>query len=236
MTLSVWAVMSAVVLLAAFVQGSIGFGFALIVAPMLGMLAPGLLPVSLLLLMLPLNFLVAWRERKALDLRSSLWITAGRVAGTLGGLGLMLVLSTGQLSALTGIATIVAALLTLLLPAFSPTRAALMGAGLVTGVTETSTGIGGPPLALVYQHQPAAVMRSTLAACFLIGELLSLGLLWASGRTDWQHVVGAGVLVPALVAGAVISKVAHVHLSPRSLRIFVVAFSVTSGGVLLLRA
>jgi hypothetical protein len=49
-------------------------------------------------------------------------------------------------------------------------------------------------------------------------------------------VVGAGLLVPALVAGAVISKVTHVHLSPRSFRIFVVAFSVTSGAVLLLRA
>jgi uncharacterized protein len=86
MTLPVWAVMSALVLLAAFVQGSIGFGFGLIFAPMLGLLAPGLLPVCLLL-MLPLNFMVAWRERKALDVRSSLWIPAGRVVGTLGGLG-----------------------------------------------------------------------------------------------------------------------------------------------------
>ncbi len=156
--------------------------------------------------------------------------------GTLGGLGLMLVLSTGQLSALTGVATIVAASLTMLLPAFSPKRVALMGAGLITGVTETSTGIGGPPLAQVYQHQAAATMRSTLAACFLIGELLSLGLLWAAGRTGWQHLIGAGLLVPSLLAGAVISKVTHVHLSPRSLRVFVVAFSVTSGVVLLLRA
>lgn len=235
MSASTWALMSAVVLMAAFVQGSTGFGFALIVAPMLGLLAPPLMPVCLLLLMLPLNFLVAWRERKALDARSSLWITLGRSAGTAGGLALMAVLSMRQLNALTGIATIIAASLTLLLPAFTPTRGALMGAGLVTGVTETSTGIGGPPLALVYQHQPAAVMRSTLAACFLVGELLSLGLLWAAGRTEWPHAVAALQLLPALMAGAWVSKRAHVHLNPRGLRYFVVAFSITSGAVLLLR-
>jgi uncharacterized protein len=236
MTPSTWGLMSAVVMLAGFVQGSTGFGFALIVAPMLGLLAPPLMPVCLLLLMLPLNFMVAWRERSALDFRSSRWITAGRIVGTAGGLGLMVVASVRQLTALTGLATIVAALLTLLLPAFTPARRALIAAGLVTGVTETTTGIGGPPLALVYQHQPAAVMRSTLAACFLVGEVLSLTMLWATGRTDWSHAIAAIQLVPPLMAGALVSKAAHVHLAPRKLRLFVVAFSVTSGAVLLCRA
>lgn len=236
MTPSTWALLSAVVLMAAFVQGATGFGFALIVAPMLGLLAPSLMPACLLWLMLPLNFLVAWRERAALDAGSSLWITLGRSIGTAGGLALMLVLSLRQLHALTGMATIVAALLTLLLPAFTPSRRDLVGAGLVTGITETTTGIGGPPLALVYQHQPAAVMRSTLAACFLVGELLSLALLAATGHTAGAHALGALQLLPALVVGAWASKLAHVHLPPRGLRLFVVAFSVTSGTVLLVRA
>lgn len=235
MTASTWAVLSAVVLLAAFVQGSTGFGFALIVAPMLGLLAPQLMPVCLLLLMLPLNALVAWRERHALDKRSSGWITAGRVVGTAGGLGLMLLLSVRQLYALTGIATIVAALTSLLLPAFDPARRTLVGAGVVTGITETTTGIGGPPLALVYQHQPAATMRSTLATCFLVGELMSLALLWWAGRTTGAHLVAALQLLPALVLGALASRLAHVHLDARRLRLFVVVFSVTSGAVLLLR-
>lgn len=136
MTLSIWAVMSATVLLAAFVQGSTGFGFALIVAPMLGLFAPTLMPVCLLLLMLPLNALVAWRERQDLDIHHSVWITAGRVVGTFGGMALILLMNMHQLNALTGIATIIAALLTLLLPVFRPIRSALVGAGFVTGVTE----------------------------------------------------------------------------------------------------
>lgn len=236
MTATTWALVSTVVLIAAFVQGSTGFGFALIVAPMLGLFAPALMPVSLLLLMLPLNFLVAWRERDALDIRNSLWITLGRIFGTIGGMSLILVMSTGQLNAVTGAVTITAAVLTLLLPVFRPNRRALAGAGFVTGVTETTTGIGGPPLALVYQHQPAAAMRSTLATCFLFGELLSLAMLWAADRTNWQHAVGAMQLVPALLVGVMASKFSHVHLSPKFLRYFVVAFSITSGTVLLLRS
>ena len=48
------AVASLVVAFAAFVQGSTGFGFALIVAPVVGIFEPALLPVLLLVLMIPL--------------------------------------------------------------------------------------------------------------------------------------------------------------------------------------
>ncbi|MFD4698895.1 hypothetical protein [Streptomyces niveus] len=40
------ALLAAVVTLAAFVQGTSGLGFALIVAPVVGLVDPGLLPVS----------------------------------------------------------------------------------------------------------------------------------------------------------------------------------------------
>lgn len=124
----------------------------------------------------------------------------------------------------------------LLLPSFTPARRVLIGAGLVTGITVATVGVGEPPLALIYQHQLAAVMRSTLAVCFLIGELLSLGIPWVTGRTEWQDVLGSLQLVPALMTGALIGKFAHVHLHPGGLRLFVVAFSITSGAVLLFSA
>ena len=65
MTLSLFAIFSAVVFIAAFIQGALGIGFALIVAPVIGMLHPEFLPVTLLILMLPLNGLVARRELPA---------------------------------------------------------------------------------------------------------------------------------------------------------------------------
>ena len=80
------ALLAAAVVIASFVQGTIGVGFALILAPILGLLAPALLPGALLLVMLPLNAWVAWRERSALDWPGAGRITVGRVFGGVAGL------------------------------------------------------------------------------------------------------------------------------------------------------
>jgi uncharacterized protein len=229
-------VVSAMVIMAGFVQGSTGVGFALLVAPLLGMLAPEMLPVTVLVLMLPLNLYIAWRERAALDFRSGAWITAGRLAGTFAGLWVLVALSARHLNLLIGISTIAAAAATLAMPVFRPSRSVFVAAGLITGVTETATGIGGPPLALVYQHHPVAVMRSTIALCFLVGELLSLGFLWKADRVDAAQLVGAAQLLPALGVGALLSRLVHQRVNSRALRIFVMSFSIVSGLVLLVRA
>jgi len=228
--------MSLAVLVAAFVQGATGVGFALIAAPVIGLVRPELLPVCVLVLMLPLNLYVAWRERGAIDGTGARWITGGRVAGTAGGLWVLAALSAGQLSLFVGASTVAAALVTLLMPAFSPGRGAFVGAGLVTGITETATGIGGPPLALVYQHQPAPTMRSTIALCFLLGELVSLAVLLATGRVGLSQLQAAALLLPALVVGAVLSRLVHRRVNGRLLRIFVQVFAIVSGLVLLVKA
>ncbi len=226
----------AAVALAAFVQATTGLGFALIVAPVLAFLAPDLLPVCLLVLMLPLNAYVAWRERDALDRRGAAWITLGRFAGTFGGLWVLATFSASALGIFIGVATIAAACATLVVPAFRPGRQALIGAGLVTGVTETATGIGGPPLSLALQHRSAPVLRSTLAFCFLVGQLVSLGCLGVAGRATPPQLIAAASLLPALAVGAALSRYAHRRFAGPMLRLFVLAFAVVSGTVLVLRA
>lgn len=236
MTSVSFAVIAASVALAAFVQGTTGVGFALIVAPVLALLAPDLLPVCLLVLMLPLNVYVGWREREALDRSGAAWITCGRVIGTFGGLWVLAAFSTSALAVFVGAATILAAAVTLFMPSFEPGRQSLVVAGLVTGVTETATGIGGPPLALVYQHRPAPILRSTIAFCFLVGELVSLAFLAVAGRASALQFSMAALLLPALAIGAVASRYVHHRLDGRVLRAFVLVFAVASGAVLIARA
>lgn len=236
MTASSFAIIGGAVSLAAFVQATTGMGFALIVAPVLALLAPDLLPVCLLVLMLPLNVYVAWRERAALDRRGAAWITLGRVVGTFGGLWVLAAFSASALSIFIGLATIAAAGATLVVPAFRPGRRSLIGAGVITGITETATGIGGPPLALVLQHRTAAILRSTIAVCFLVGELVSLGFLGAAGRASLPQFVAAASLLPALAIGAALSRYAHQRFTGPMLRVFVLAFAVASGAVLVVRA
>lgn len=236
--MSPWSValLGTTVLVAAFVQGSTGLGFALIAAPVIGILQPLLLPVFLLIQMIPLNAYVAWRERHALDRVGATWVSAGRVVGTFGGLWILLVVSASRLSLLIGVCTVAAALATLLAPPFHPGRRALLAAGLVTGVTETATGVGGPPLALVYQHRPAAVLRSTVAACFLVGEVVSLAILALSGRADAGQLRTALLLLPAVGAGALLSRLVHHRLDGALMRVVVLGFALVSGTVVTVQA
>ncbi|CAM00007.1 hypothetical protein A8924_1061 [Saccharopolyspora erythraea NRRL 2338] len=218
---------------AAFVQGATGVGFALIVAPVVGLVEPSLLPVLLLVLMIPLNLYVAGRERGSLDRTGAGWITAGRFAGTFGGLWVLAAIPLAQLNLLVGGSTVLAAVVTLLAPSFSPGRAAFLTAGAVTGVTETATGVGGPPLALVYQHSPAPVLRSTVAVCFLAGELISLVVLLATERIRAEQLWLALLLLPAVVLGALLSRFVHHRLDGRLMRLLVQVFAIVSGVVLL---
>lgn len=228
------AVLAVTVALAAFVQGSSGLGFALIVAPVAGILDPGLLPVFVLASMIPLNMYVAWRERASLDLRGAGWITVARLAATPGGLALLWLIPDRSLGLFVGIATVLAAVVSLATPSFAPGRAAYVGAGAVTGLTETATGVGGPPLALVYQHRPPAELRSTVAACFLVGEVASLVLLFATGEGNPADLGWAAALLPALAAGAWLSRLVHHRLDARRMRLFVLVFALVSGLVLML--
>lgn len=236
MNFDIFLVLSLIVLIAAFIQGSTSVGFGLICTPMIAILRPELLPVCVLMLMLPLNFYVLWRERGAVDRVGTSWVTGGRIVGTAGGILVLAVLSADHLSFFIGAATILAALVTLIMPPFSPSRSAYIVAGLITGVTETATGIGGPPLALLFQHRSPATMRSTIALCFLIGEVVSLLTLTATGRISNIQLCAAALLMPALVAGLVLSHVVHHRISSRFLRNFVQIFAVVSGLVLMVQA
>lgn len=223
------------VLIAAFVQGTSGVGFALIAAPVVGMLQPVLLPVVLLALMIPLNSYVAWRERGQVDRWGAGWVSAGRIAGTAGGLAVLVAVPTSQLNLLIGGSTVLAALVSLAAPSFRPNRSALLAAGAVTGVTETATGVGGPPLALVYQHNPPPVLRSTVAVCFLVGEIASLGILLAAGKMHADQLLAALLLLPALGIGALLSKLVHHRMNAARMRFAVLAFALVSGVALLVK-
>ena len=219
----------AAVLVGAFIQGASGMGFALIVVPVLALVHPEAIPGALLFLMLPLNAYVAWREREAVDRTGAAWITVGRFAGTFAGLGILLVLSTYWLNQFVGISTLLAVLASVLAPSFTPGKKALIATGLVTGITETATGIGGPPLALAYQHAPVATLRSTVALCFLVGEVISLIVLGISGALAWSHLSYAVLCLPALVLGMGLSSLVHHRLDQRRLRIGVLVFATVSG-------
>ncbi len=235
MTITTIALLSIVVAASAFIQGAVGVGFALIIAPVFSLVNPELVPVVLLVIMLPLNFLVMFRERDHLDKPGTAWITVGRTVGGFLGVLILAWISARSLNILIGVSTVAAAAASLAAPSFSPGIKSLLGAGFITGITETATGIGGPPLALAYQHHPPAVLRSTIAACFLIGELISLVMLAVGGRVTVGHLVDSLYFLPAVLIGVWLSRLVHHRIGGKGLRAGVMIFAIAAGLFLTLR-
>lgn len=222
-------IVAAATAVSAFVQGSVGVGFALIMAPVLSFFMPQTLPVTLLAIMLPLNAYVAAREWSALDIRGASWVTAGRLVGAWLGMLILVMISPTSLNIFIGVSTILAAGLSLAAPSFRPGVKSFIAAGLVTGVTETATGIGGPPLALVYQHEPPPTLRATIAVCFFVGQVMSLAVLAMNGQVSRANLEDAVYLVPAVIVGMLASRFVHHRINGPALRVGVMVFAIIAG-------
>ena len=190
----------------------------------------------LLVLMIPLNCYIAVRERSHIHWHGVKWISVGRFAGTFFGLWILVIVNLHQLALLIGWSTLVAAVIALLAPKFTPNKPVLALVGLITGVTETSTGVGGPPYALAYQHSPGPELRSTVAVCFLVGEVISLIVLAISGQVTGPTMVFTAAMLPFLVVGSFLSRYVHHRLDGSLLRYIVLGFAIVSGAIVIVQA
>jgi uncharacterized membrane protein YfcA len=236
MTPTAFFLIGLAVFISAFAQGCSGMGFAMLSAPIISLFAPTLIPVMLLVLMIPLNVYIGWRERSHVDWRGVKLISVGRFAGTFLGLWILLAVNLHQLTLLIGWSTLIAAVVAVLSPSFDLNRTGLAVVGLVTGVFETSTGVGGPPLAMAYQHKKGAVLRSTVALCFLVGEVISLVVLAFGGKVSTDTLVVSVQMLPFLALGSYASKFVHHRLDGPLLRYIVLGFASLSGIVVILQA
>ncbi len=117
-----------------------------------------------------------------------------------------------------------------------PTTSTLVGAGMVSGVMGTLTSVGGPPMALVYQREQAAKLRSTLAGFFVFGASLALLALALSGELGKQQVVDGFILLPGLLVGLTLSRLLAPHLDRGWTRAAVLGLSAATATALVVGA
>lgn len=96
--------------------------------------------------------------------------------------------------------------------------------------------LGGPLLALAYQHKPGPVLRSTVAMCFLVGEIISVIVLAASGKFTVSTFIATAGLLPFLAIGSVASRYLHYLLDGPLLDHIVLRYAVISGAVVIIQA
>lgn len=194
-----------IVLTGAVVQGSVGFGMNLIAAPLLAIADPTLVPVPLLLVASAFALLPVLRERGHTDWRGVRWGLFGRVPGTALGVAALALLPARWVAILIGVVVLVSVALSLLAWRPRPTRPALFTAGMASGTFGTAAAIGGPPIALVYQHTAGPAVRSTLGAYFAAGSVLSILGLALGGQIHGDQLLAAVILLPFALVGFLIS-------------------------------
>jgi len=170
-----------IVALGALVQGTVGYGMALVAAPLLALVEPAYLPVPLILLTSAHALLAAVRDWRHADWTGIGWAMAGRLPGT--GLGVLAVvaLSPRVFALLVGLGVLICVLLSLLSWRPRPRPGSLLLAGLVSGAGGTAASIGGPPLALLYQEAAGPRVRGTIGGYFVLGSVISLAALAGAG-------------------------------------------------------
>ncbi|MDH4282539.1 MAG: sulfite exporter TauE/SafE family protein [Myxococcales bacterium] len=196
-----FAVAFAVSVVAAALHSTVGFGFALLTVPLLSLLNPLFAPVPQLLVVLPLTLAIVFRERHAVEIRSTLWIFVGRVPGALLGVALLKVLSAAALDVLMSVMVIVGVVIVVSRGTFRRTPAREVGAGIASGIMAMVSAIGGPPIALLYRNDSGPTVRANLGLVFAVGLCITISVRAAAGEVSWDEVVIGAALLPAVWLG-----------------------------------
>lgn len=214
-----------------------GQGLGLIAAPILALAAPQFMPAGLIVLGAVVGLGSIAVDRAAIALRELPWGYAGRVVGALAG-----ALIASRLTGTQGVSLIVAATVYLAIAlSLAGLRvrirpASLVVAGAAAGLMGTLTAIGGPPQALLYQHEEqrrAAAMQNAFA---FGGMMMSIGALALFGLIGWRHLVFAAAMLPFLLAGMGLAQMLAGQVAKRRIRPYALTLAGLAATALLLRA
>ncbi|MDA0635673.1 sulfite exporter TauE/SafE family protein [Nonomuraea sp. MCN248] len=219
----------------AVVQGGVGFGMGLVAAPVLTLLDPSVMPGAIQVANLTLPLFTLASEWRRVDWRGLGFAVLGRVPGGLVGGAVVVYISIHHLSLFIGVMVLVAVVLTARAVSLPRNGLTTTTAGFVSGVTGTATGIGGPPIALVYQSAKGPQIRATLAMFFFLSAAQSLVILAAVGRLPALALgTGAALLVP-MIAGFLVSAPLRRYLDGGKVRAAVLVVAALSALVLIVQ-
>jgi len=196
-----WLLASAAVFCGAVVQGAIGFGVAMVAAPLLYLINPALIPGPMVLTTLVLPLLVLGREWRAVRPMDAAWGVVGQLPGVVLGTAILGVISQSMLSILFGGLVLLAVGLSVIRSADEPGAGTILAASGLFGLMASTTSIGGPPLALALQRWRGARLRGTLSAIFAPGGVTIITSRWLTGAFGAAELwLGLG-LMPAVLTG-----------------------------------
>lgn len=228
-----WVAAMATVFVGSAVQGVLGLGLAIVSVPILTLISPTFVPVPVQLVALVMTVSQLVRERADLDVRGATWVLVGRVPGAAIGITALSLMTVRSLELVVGLVVLFGVAATAFGWTVPVTRTSQMVTGVLSGAMGLSTGVGGPPLAMLYRTRSGPEVRSTLGAVFTIGLLINLATLWVAGRIGSRELAIAAVLALPLVAGFAVSGTLARRLPPQVLRVGILVISAVAATALL---
>lgn len=226
LTLPALAFAMAVALVAAFVRGLAGFGMAILLVPLLGLVV---LPTDAVVVSNMLGLMIGlvgvrriWGEGE-----SSSIVPIALLAMLATPLGLVLLAATPPEIARLVIAAVgIGAFVIVLLPMrhdHVPSRVETGATGLAAGVLTGFAGMPGPPVVPYYVRRPipAALARASMLSVFLATSLASTVAALFLHLAHARHALLAGLLLGPVILGNAIGGHAFGRISDRAWRILV---------------
>jgi len=234
-TVAGFLIVAAIIVFGSIVQGTIGFGLGMLAAPFVAIAIPDAIPVVLVLVAWPIGGVTALREHHALDRFALRWMLVGAVPGTVVGILIIHAAAPSTLGVIVGCTTLFGVIATMVSPPIPVNRGTATSAGLIGNITGTAASVGGPPVALLFQHHRGPIVRSTLGAYFAISASLSVLGYGITGEITLDRFLLALALLPAMLLGAWLSKHFHVFVDAGWLRPSVLVLSSIAGTIAIVR-
>jgi uncharacterized membrane protein YfcA len=193
--------------LAAGTQSLTGFGFALVMVPLLSLFWDVKLAVMTSTLVGSVSLVPLVVEvRRWLDLSKAFPLAMGGLVGVPLGLAIFTRIDADLLKVCVASLVIVASVLLYFAPRFRVGGPPLVGsviAGTLSGILRASTSMGGPPLVLYVLGRETEVeaFRSTILAVFLFNSVLTVIGLIIAHQIGGDVLTATGVALPAVAAG-----------------------------------
>jgi len=218
-TLHLWLAAALPAAAAGYVQGFTGFGFAIVFTPLVVLFISDAQQVVLLSLFLGavLSVGVLVESRRDLRARRAWLLLSGAVLGTPAGVAVLSLVSPHVLRIVIAASALLVATLWLvrLPPPLEREVGAVWFGALVGGFLNGSTGMGGPPPALVasIQRWPVQEIRAALTTFNLVSYLLALATAAISGLAHTGSLLVGLRLLPVAIAGSLLGGWSVRHVS-----------------------
>jgi uncharacterized membrane protein YfcA len=224
-----------IITIGAIIQGSIGFGLGPFGVPMLLLIDPVFVPGPVLFSAFFLNLLMLRRERHFAKLGEIKWALFGRIIGTIIAAFVLKIIAKDILSLFFAVMVLIACGISISGFKVSINRLNLWIVGTLSGFMGTTSSIGGPPMALLYQDKGGPKLRGALSGIFLVGTIISMIFLGIIGYFGVKEIQVAILLLPGIVIGFLLSGKTIQFLDKGFIRPLVLTVSVLTSVILILR-